>query len=138
MFDDFNPLVRFTFFVFHFFILILSIVFAFNFLSVNENSTYNLQSVVLDNNLEGTFILGTGMLNGESYYITYEIQSDGGKILRKYDSSSVIVYDTLEHGDTAYLNKSISGFLGTNIEVKLYVPKDTINKSLDINLSSLK
>jgi hypothetical protein len=138
MFDDYNPFLRVILVTFQFSILVFTFIFLFNFLSVNENSTYYLQSVVLDNNFEGSFVLGTGMLNGESYYIAYEIQSDGGKILKKYDADSVIVYDTLEHGDTPYLKKSISGFLGTNVEIKLYVPKDTIDKNLDIDLSNLK
>lgn len=119
-------------------VTILFFSYFINSLEVHSSSTCYIQSAVLNDSTSGFFVLGTGVLDGTTYFVTYEIQDDGGKVLRKYDSSDVIVYDDIENGDCPFLVKTMSGFLGSDFKVCFHVPKGTVNKSLDINLKDLK
>lgn len=140
MFEDylFAPVFRFMYLIISFTLLISLVTWVPTYFEYSSSETHYVQSVVLDDSLSGSFVMGTGVLNGDTYFIVYELQEDGGKVLKKYCASNVVVYDDLNHDDSAYLNKTMSGFLGLNFKVVFHVPKDTINKNLDINLSSLK
>ncbi|OOM69518.1 hypothetical protein [Clostridium sp. BL-8] len=140
MFDDyyFGSFFRIISVFISFSLVILLFSFGYRVLDVYSSSTLYIQSSSLDNSVSGSFVLGTGTLDDTTYFVTYVIQDDGGKVLEKYDSSEVVVYDDIENGDCPYITKTISGFLGLDVKINFHVPKDTVNKSLDINLKDLK
>jgi len=109
------------------------------FKTLDETKTfkYNIESVVSSKGAEGSFILGTGNINDEAYFLAYETQDDGGKVLRKYDSARVIIYENLENNKEPYVEKTEYQLTGELKECKLYFPRDTIKKEVDINLSNI-
>ncbi len=107
-----------------------------NELSKQENiETIPLYSVVSSNEYEyeGRFFLGSGSIDGRQYYVAYEILEDGGKKYFKMDKDKTVIYDTLENADTSYAEIEKSGF-GITTKINLYVPKDTIVKTIDLSL----
>lgn len=107
-----------------------------NELSKQENiETIPLYSVVSSNEYEyeGHFFLGSGSIDGRQYYVAYRVLEDGGKKYFKMDKDKTVVYDTLENADTSYAEIEKNSF-GITTKINLYVPKDTIVKTIDLSL----
>lgn len=107
-----------------------------NELSKQENiETIPLYSVVSSNEYEyeGHFFLGSGSIDGRQYYVAYKVLEDGGKKYFKMDKDKTVIYDTLENADTSYAEIEKNSF-GITTKINLYVPKDTIVKTIDLSL----
>ena len=107
-----------------------------NELSKQENiETIPLYSVVSSNEYEyeGHFFLGSGRIDGRQYYVAYKVLEDGGKKYFKMDKDKTVIYDTLENADTSYAEIEKNSF-GITTKINLYVPKDTIVKTIDLSL----
>ena len=107
-----------------------------NELSKQENiETIPLYSVVSSNEYEyeGHFFLGSGSIDGRQYYVAYRVLEDGGKKYFKMDKDKTVIYDTLENADTSYAEIEKNSF-GITTKINLYVPKDTIVKTIDLSL----
>lgn len=92
-------------------------------------------SVVSSNEYEyeGRFFLGSGSIDGRQYYVAYRVLEDGGKKYFKMDKDKTVIYDTLENADTSYAEIEKKSF-GITAKINLYVPKDTIVKTIDLSL----
>lgn len=65
--------------------------------------------------------------------VCYKVREDGGKELVKFKAEDAIIYDILAADEMAYAEVSVNGY-GYTKEVKLYVPKDTIQVNYDFNV----
>lgn len=91
-----------------------------------------LYSISTDKEYEGSFVLGTGNIDSREYITAYQVTEDGGKKYFKMDRDKVTIYETLNNNEQAYaVIKKAS--LGVK-EIKLYVPKNTIEKEINLNL----
>lgn len=85
-----------------------------------------------DKEYEGSFVLGSGSIDSQEYITAYRITEDGGKKYFKMNRDKVTIYDTLNNDEQAYaVIKRAS--LGIK-EIKLYVPKNTIEKEINLSL----
>lgn len=91
-----------------------------------------LYSISTDKEYEGSFVLGSGSIDSQEYITAYRITEDGGKKYFKMNRDKVTIYDTLNNDEQAYaVIKRAS--LGIK-EIKLYVPKNTIEKEINLSL----
>lgn len=91
-----------------------------------------LYSISTDKEYEGSFVLGSGSIDSQEYITAYRITEDGGKKYFKMNRDKVTIYDTLNNDEQAYamIKKASLGIK----EIKLYVPKNTIEKEINLNL----
>lgn len=97
---------------------------------------YDIVSIDFQSQTEGEyskFVVGTGRIGSTEYYVVYKVLSDGGKILEKLESMSTVIYDTLEEGQTAYVEVDVNG-LNKTMATRLYVPKNTIKQEYNLSL----
>lgn len=99
-----------------------------------EVHTVLLQSVAVTSQTEGGFFLGCGSVSGEEYYVCYEVLDDGGLKLKKIAAKNTIIYQSLEADEQAYAEITVDGW-GVEKEIKLYVPKDTVQVEYDLSLT---
>lgn len=91
-----------------------------------------LYSISTDKEYEGSFVLGSGSIGSQEYITAYQVTEDGGKKYFKMNRDKVTIYDTLNNDEQAYaVIKRVS--LGIK-EIKLYVPKNTIEKEINLSL----
>ena len=91
-----------------------------------------LYSISTDKEYEGSFVLGSGNIDSQEYITAYRVTEDGGKKYFKMNRDKVTIYDTLNNDEQAYaMIKRAS--LGIK-EIKLYVPKNTIEKEFNLSL----
>lgn len=91
-----------------------------------------LYSISTDKEYEGSFVLGSGSIESQEYITAYRITEDGGKKYFKMNRDKVTIYDTLNNDEQAYAEIKRAS-LGIK-EIKLYVPKNTIEKEINLNL----
>jgi hypothetical protein len=91
-----------------------------------------LYSISTDKEYEGSFVLGSGSIDSQEYITAYRITEDGGKKYFKMNRDKVTIYDTLNNDEQAYAEIKRAS-LGIK-EIKLYVPKNTIEKEINLNL----
>lgn len=91
-----------------------------------------LYSISTDKEYEGSFVLGTGNIDSREYITAYQITEDGGKKYFKMDREKTTIYETLNNNEQAYavINRTALGVK----EIKLYVPVNTIEKQINLNL----
>ncbi len=91
-----------------------------------------LYSISTDKEYEGSFVLGSGSIGSQEYITAYQITEDSGKKYFKMNRDKVTIYDTLNNDEQAYaeIKKTSLGIK----EIKLYVPKNTIEKEINLNL----
>lgn len=120
-------------------LIVWVLIVCLNMLNKQEKSTtienIPLYSVVSSNEYEyeGHFFLGSGSIDGRQYYVAYKVLEDGGKKYFKMDKDKTVIYDTLENADTSYAEIEKNSF-GITTKINLYVPKDTIVKTIDLSL----
>lgn len=124
--------------------IIMEILFLIGFIFFSFKMAQNTQiterielaSINVKSDIKGSFILGFGEVERQGYYAAYRINKDGSKSYYKMDMEMTKIYDTLEPDESAYaIVKKNKNALGTDIiEIKLYVPKDTIQKQIDLSL----
>lgn len=101
-------------------------------LSKEYTEEVKLYSISTDKEYEGSFVLGSGSIDSQEYITAYRVTEDGGKKYFKMNRDKVTIYDTLNNDEQAYaVIKRAS--LGIK-EIKLYVPKNTIEKEINLNL----
>lgn len=101
-------------------------------LSKEYTEEVKLYSISTDKEYEGSFVLGTGSIDSQEYITAYRVTEDGGKKHFKMNRDKVTIYDTLNNDEQAYaVIKRAS--LGIK-EIKLYVPKNTIEKEINLSL----
>lgn len=101
-------------------------------LSKEYTEEVKLYSISTDKEYEGSFVLGSGSIDSQEYITAYRITEDGGKKYFKMNRDKVTIYDTLNNDEQAYaVIKRVS--LGIK-EIKLYVPKNTIEKEINLSL----
>lgn len=101
-------------------------------LSKEYTEEVKLYSISTDKEYEGSFVLGSGSIGSQEYITAYQITEDGGKKYFKMNRDKVTIYDTLNNDEQAYaVIKRAS--LGIK-EIKLYVPKNTIEKEINLSL----
>jgi hypothetical protein len=101
-------------------------------LSKEYTEEVKLYSISTDKEYEGSFVLGSGSIDSQEYITAYRITEDGGKKYFKMNRDKVTIYDTLNNDEQAYVViKRVS--LGIK-EIKLYVPKNTIEKEINLSL----
>lgn len=101
-------------------------------LSKEYTEEVKLYSISTDKEYEGSFVLGSGSIDSQEYITAYRITEDGGKKYFKMNRDRVTIYDTLNNDEQAYaVIKRVS--LGIK-EIKLYVPKNTIEKEINLSL----
>ena len=100
--------------------------------ALNTEETVQLYSIGSDKTYEGSFVLGTGTVKEKEYITAYQLTEDGGKRYYKMDKSLTTVYETLKGDEQAYAIISKNGSSVTDI--KLYVPENTINREIDLDL----
>lgn len=91
-----------------------------------------LYSISTDKEYEGSFVLGSGSIDSQEYITAYQITEDGGKKYFKMNRDKVTIYETLNNNEQAYavIKKALLGIK----EIKLYVPKNTIEKEINLSL----
>lgn len=101
-------------------------------LSKEYTEEVKLYSISTDKEYEGSFVLGSGSIDSQEYITAYQVTEDGGKKYFKMNRDKVTIYDTLNNDEQAYaVIKRVS--LGIK-EIKLYVPKNTIEKEINLSL----
>lgn len=101
-------------------------------LSKEYTEEVKLYSISTDKEYEGSFVLGSGSIDSQEYITAYRITEDGGKKYFKMNRDKVTIYDTLNNDEQAYAEIKRAS-LGIK-EIKLYVPKNTIEKEINLSL----
>ena len=101
-------------------------------LSKEYTEEVKLYSISTDKEYEGSFVLGSGSIDSQEYITAYQVTEDGGKKYFKMNRDKVTIYDTLNNDEQAYavIKKASLGIK----EIKLYVPKNTIEKEINLGL----
>lgn len=101
-------------------------------LSKEYTEEVKLYSISTDKEYEGSFVLGSGSIDSQEYITAYQITEDGGKKYFKMNRDKVTIYETLNNDEQAYavIKKTSLGIK----EIKLYVPKNTIEKEINLSL----
>ena len=101
-------------------------------LSKETTEEVQLYSISTDKEYEGSFVLGSGSIDSQEYITAYQVTEDGGKKYFKMNRDKVTIYDTLNNDEQAYavIKKASLGIK----EIKLYVPKNTIEKEINLSL----
>lgn len=101
-------------------------------LSKETTEEVQLYSISTDKEYEGSFVLGSGSIGSQEYITAYQVTEDGGKKYFKMNRDKVTIYDTLNNDEQAYavIKKASLGIK----EIKLYVPKNTIEKEINLSL----
>jgi hypothetical protein len=101
-------------------------------LSKEYTEEVKIYSISTDKEYEGSFVLGSGSIDSQEYITAYQITEDGGKKYFKMNRDKVTIYDTLNNDEQAYavIKKASLGIK----EIKLYVPKNTIEKEINLSL----
>lgn len=101
-------------------------------LSKEYTEEVQLYSISTDKEYEGSFVLGSGCIDSQEYITAYQVTEDGGKKYFKMNRDKVTIYDTLNNDEQAYavIKKASLGIK----EIKLYVPKNTIEKEINLSL----
>lgn len=94
----------------------------------SEPIIVNIQSVNLQSERDGKFILGLGWEGDEKAYYVYQITDDGGKKLTKYSAEDVTIYDNLDNGEQPYMD------ITNRYDIKMYLPKGTITEEYDVDV----
>lgn len=94
----------------------------------SEPVIINIQSVNLQSEKGGKFILGLGWEADEQVYYIYEITDDGGKKLVKYSAEYVTIYDNLDNGEQPYMDTT------DMYDIKMYLPKGTVTEEYDVDV----
>ena len=76
---------------------------------------------------------GSGKVSEEQYYVAYRIREDGGLVLYKMLADEVVIYETLDEGEKAYVEID-SNWWGEQGMKRLYVPKGTVMQDYDLSL----
>lgn len=92
---------------------------------------FNLISITLSEDVEGNFVLGTGSISQDKYFVAYKENKDGSKEYYKMSVHKTKIYDTLDEGSSAYAEVDTNG-LGLILEVRLFVPQNTITKEINL------
>ena len=112
--------------------LIREFAYEVNEFSKETTEEVQLYSISTDNQYEGSFVLGSGCIDSQEYITAYQVTEDGGKKYFKMNRDKVTIYETLNNDEQAYaVIKKASLRI---IEIKLYVPKNTIEKEINLNL----
>ncbi len=90
----------------------------------------NIQSVNLQSERDGKFILGLGWKSDEKAYYVYQISDDGGKKLVKYSAEYVTIYDNLDNGEQPYMD------ITNRYDIKMYLPKETVTEEYDVDVGN--
>lgn len=101
-------------------------------LSKEYTEEVQLYSISTDKEYEGSFVLGSGSIDSQEYITAYQVTEDGGKKYFKMNRDKVTIYDTLNNDEQAYAEIKRAS-LGIK-EIKLYVPKNTIEKEINLSL----
>lgn len=101
-------------------------------LSKEYTEEVKLYSISTDKEYEGSFVLGSGSIDSQEYITAYQVTEDGGKKYFKMNRDKVTIYDTLNNDEQAYAEIKRAS-LGIK-EIKLYVPKNTIEKEINLSL----
>ncbi len=88
----------------------------------------NIQSVNLQSERDGKFILGLGWESDKKAYYVYQITDDGGKKLVKYSAEYVTIYDNLDNGEQPYMD------ITNRYDIKMYLPKETVTEEYDVDV----
>ncbi|MCI8364935.1 MAG: hypothetical protein HFG34_08305 [Eubacterium sp.] len=114
---------------------ILTLVYCSKFIKQQKTECFNLISINFSEDLKGDFVLGTGSIKQNKYFIAYKENEDGSKKYYKMSVDQTKIYDTLEEGSTAYAEVDKNG-LGITLEIRLFVPCNTITEEINLNLAS--
>lgn len=94
--------------------------------SETEPIIVKIQSVDIQSEKSGSFILCLGWETNEKVYYVYEITDDRGKKLVKYSAEDVTIYDNLESGEQPYVD------ITDKYNIKMYLPQGTITEEYDV------
>lgn len=124
-----------------FFILVAIILFIVVF-EINRGKEVTTERIKLislsfSKELEGTFhqsfTIGYGSIDTKKYFVAYQVNSDGGKEICEMDANITVIYDTLGEDESPYAEIDSDGY-GKTKAIRLYVPKNTIHKNIDLEL----
>lgn len=96
--------------------------------TTSEPVIINIQSVNLQSEKEGKFILGLGWETDGKVYYVYKITDDGGKKLVKYSAEYVTIYDNLNNGEPPYMD------ITNRYDIKMYLPKGTVTEEYNVDV----
>lgn len=112
--------------------LIREFAYEVNEFSKETTEEVKLYSISTDKEYESSFVLGSGCIDSQEYITAYQVTEDGGKKYFKMNRDKVTIYETLNNDEQAYaVIKKASLRIK---EIKLYVPKNTIEKEINLSL----
>jgi len=114
-----------------YFVTILS---HFKILSQESMENIELYSIGTDKSIEGRFVMGSGNIKTKEVYTAYQIMNDGGKKYYTMDRDITTIYENLDTNATAYAEIYRKGLFNVIVQIKLYVPQDTIIQEINIDL----
>jgi hypothetical protein len=77
------------------------------------------------------FFYGYGTLENKEYYVVYVEESDGGLKLTKYPVEKSKIYPQLDENTAPYVEITSNGY-GTIVEIKLYIPENSVQSEYKI------
>ena len=86
-------------------------------------------SIEMSYETQGTFVLGTGVIDNITYYITYEDFNQGQYKLRKFETEKTFIVET---NDTHYYVSHIKNRNEFDDNYYIYVPVGTITKEFKL------
>lgn len=124
-------------------IIIMSVCLAISFVTILSRSkilsqesmeTIELYSIGTDKGIEGRFVMGSGNIETKEVYTAYQIMNDGGKKYYTMDRDITTIYENLDTNATAYAEIYRKGIINTIVQIKLYVPQNTIIQEINVDL----
>ena len=96
-------------------------------ISCTETYERKIASVYNDKEISGSFLLGSGYINEREYYFAFVKREDGGLIRANFPANVTIIYEGYQEPYAI-----IEYYANTYLNVKLYVPSNTIIKEFKI------
>lgn len=124
-------------------IIIMSVCLVISFVTILSRSKIlsqesmeiiELYSIGTDKNIEGRFVMGRGNIETKEVYTAYQIMNDGGKKYYTMDRDITTIYENLDTNATAYAEIYRKGIINAIVQIKLYVPQNTIIQEINIDL----
>ena len=101
------------------------------------NDVYQpISSYVKDTGIEGRFTFGSGVIKDKQLFVVYEKNLNGSLKLVEYDADDTDLFAILKKGEQPYAVYENHYLTSDKRNVKLFVPKDSVQKIYNGTLDS--
>ena len=99
-------------------------------------TTSPIVSLDLGSSINGSFILGTGRIDGSFFYYVYVVREDGGLVLERFYRERVVLYEIRSgEGDPRIERTHIPGKYDWVDRVKIWMPAGSVTREYNADVN---